>query len=167
MSASAVRGAPAIETLGPLTLTRRRDGPWLAIRHGDTAEITSLVIAGDPRAPKLWRRIDADQPVETGNIETARLTPLSDFAVLCSLYPHSRVLSVWMGGISRAKRFGHTAGGHWPWEGARCDRIKVPRNLWDLVAAAAKDCNTIGPAPARLISEDDLHDLTVGAVRGG
>jgi hypothetical protein len=130
----------------PLTLTRRFDGPWLAIRRVSVAEIHSIVLAGDPRAPDIWRRIDADQPVETGRVAEAQLTPLADFGVFCSLYPHSRVLSVYRATISRAHRPGLPSGhgAHWPWEGKRCDRIKIERSMWDLVAAAAKDCNTIG-----------------------
>lgn len=137
-------GAPAIETLGPLTLTRRFDGPWLAIPADAQAEIGAIVLAGDPRCPGMWRRLDADQPVLIGKIADAHLTPLSDFGICCTLYPHSRVLSAWVSGISRAKRYGHPAGGHWPWDGPRCARIKIARNVVELVKLAVKDCNIVG-----------------------
>lgn len=137
-------GAPAIDTLGPLTLSRRLDGPWLAIPADARAEIGAIVLAGDPRAPKLWRRLDADRPTSHGEIAGARLTPLSDFGVFCTLYPHSRVLSVWVDGISRARRFGPNAGEHWPWEGKRCDRIRIARGAVELLKAAVADCNALG-----------------------
>lgn len=127
-----------------LTLSRRCDGPWLAIPASARAEAASIVLVGDPRAPKMWRRLDADQPFAHGDVADARLTPLSDFGVFCTLYSHSRVLSVWVGGISRARRFGHPAGGHWEWEGKRCDRIRVERNVVELLREAVADCNALG-----------------------
>ena len=158
-------GAPAIETLGPLTLTQRYDGPWLAIPGGAPASVASLVIAGDPHTPGLWRRLDADQPPAHGSVAKAHLTPLADFGVFCTLYKHSRVLSVWVGGLSRARRLGHGAGEHWPWEGKRCDRIKIERNVVELLTLAVKDCNAMGRVPASVVSDEDFHDLTVGRVR--
>lgn len=134
----------AAESLGPLTLTRRVDGPWLAVRAATPAEAASIVLAGDERCPDIWRRVDAEQPVLTGNIAGAHLMPLADFGVFCQLYPHSRELSVVRASLSRARRYDHPAGGIVCWEGERVQRIKILRTLVDQLKAAVKDCNTLG-----------------------
>lgn len=142
MNASAFR--PAAETLGPLTLAARDefDGPWLGIRHGMQAEAGAIVLVGDPRSPRHWRRIDASQPVQIGTLDQCSVTPLAHFAISCTMYSHSRVLSVWKTGQpTRARQYGHPAGGVWEWAGPRVDRIKLERGLLDLVAVAAKNCN--------------------------
>lgn len=127
-----------------LVLSLRCEGPWLAIRHGSLAVSESIVLVGDPRAPGMWRRVNAAAPAEVGRIENTQLTPLSDFGVSVTLYSHSRVLSVWRSGLSRAKRY-HTRE-HWDWEGARIERLRVERSpaIVDLLRDAARDCNTLG-----------------------
>lgn len=139
---------PAAETLGPLTLTKRVHGPWLAVRHATTAEVASLVLVGDERCPDMWRRIDTDQPVEAGKVADAHLMPLTEFGVAASIYPHSRVLSVYRIGMSRARRFGHPAGGYWAWEGEGIQRVKFPRGMVEALKLAVKDCNTLGRVPS-------------------
>lgn len=134
----------AAESLGPLTLTRRFDGPWLAVRDATPAEAASIVLAGDERCPDIWRRIDAEQEVLTGSVRDGHLTPLRDFGVACTIYPHSRVLSIYRVTLSRARRFGHPAGGIVCWEGERVQRVKFPRTLVEQLKAAVKDCNTLG-----------------------
>jgi len=130
--------------LAPLTLTNRVRGPWLAIPHDAEAGVASIVLAGDERCPDMWRRVDAGQPVAAGKINGAHLMPLSTFGIACSIYPHSRVLSVYRIGMSRARRFGHPAGGYWAREGAGIQRIKFPRTIVEQLKAAVKDCNTLG-----------------------
>jgi hypothetical protein len=135
---------PAVETLGPLTLTGRDrfDGPWLGIRHGRSAEASEVVLVGDPRSPRHWRRIDASQPVQIGTLDQCAVTPLALFGISCTMYSHSRVLSVWKTGErTRARQYGHPAGGIWEWAGPRVDRIKIERGMLDLVTIAAKNCN--------------------------
>lgn len=145
---TAAQFKPAAETLGPLTLKHRVDGPWLAVRAATPAEAASIVLVGDERCPDIWRRIDADQPVLTGDIRDGHLTPLRDFGVACTLYPHSRVLSVYRVTLSRARRFGHPAGGIVCWEGERVQRLKFPRTIVEQLKAAVKDCNTLGRVPS-------------------
>lgn len=135
---------PAADTLGPLTLTARDefDGPWLGIRYGQTAEASGVVLVGDPRAPRHWRRIDASQPVQIGTLDQCGVMPLSCFGISRTIYSHSRILSVWKTGQpSRARQFSNPAGGPWEWAGLRCDRIKLERGLLDLVKIAARNCN--------------------------
>lgn len=135
---------PAAETIGPLTLTRRIDGPFLAVRANTVAEAASIVLAGDDRCPDMWRLVDAEQPVAAGKVCDARLTPLSEFGVFCQLYPHSRVLSVVRASLSRVRRYEHPAGGFWTWDGPRVQRVKVPRSMIEPLKAAVRDCNTLG-----------------------
>lgn len=125
-----------------LVLTDRLDGPWLGIRHGASAEASAIVLAGDPRAPRAWRRIDAGQPMETGSLDSVGVTPLSAFGVSVTLYAKTRVLSVWRHGRSFARQYGHPAGGVWEWAGQKVDRIRIERGIIDLVAIAAKQCNS-------------------------
>lgn len=138
-------GAPAIDTLGPapLALTRRVLGPWLAIRAGTPAEVTSIVLVADPRAPQMWRRVDVGSPIEVGRVGDVGLIPLADFGICCTLYSASRILSAWRAGLSRARS---PDGSHWEWEGARVDRIKIERShaTIDALRDAVRDCNTLG-----------------------
>lgn len=127
-----------------LTLTRRIDGPWLAVRWNTEAEAASIVLVGDQRCPDMWRRVDAEQPVEAGKVADVNLTPLSEFGVFCTLYPHSRVMSVTRASISRARRYSHPAGGFWTWEGPRVQRVKIARTMVEVLKLAVKDCNTLG-----------------------
>lgn len=135
---------PAAETLGPLTLQDRDrfDGPWLGIRHGHTAEASGIVLVGDPRCPRHWRRIDASQPVQIGTLDQCAVMPLAAFGVSCTMYAKSRVMSVWKTGArTTARQYGLPCGGVWEWAGGRVDRIKLERSLIDLVTIAAKNCN--------------------------
>lgn len=163
-------GRPVAETLGPLALTERFTGPWLGVPSAAIPEAASVVLAGDPKAPGIWRSIDCDAPITTGPIETARLIPLADFTIGVTLYKHTRVISLVKRGISRARRHGHPAGGAVDWAGPRVERIRIARTLWPLVEEAAKDCNMALVArgvPRGCAFSDDLHDLTIGSARGG
>lgn len=140
---SAAAGRAAQDTRGPLTLTRAIDGPWLAIPLGAAAEIASLVLVSHPHAPGMWRSIDGDHPRVAGAIRGAGLTALADFNVGVSLYSHARVMSVYVAPARPTRaRYLDIRGyplprlGYRRWEGKRCDRIRVARELWDHVAAA-------------------------------
>ena len=138
---NAAASNPTINRSAPLPLTDRVDGPWLAIREGTRAESASIVLAGDPRAPTIWRSIDAAvAPVVLGRIEHARLIPLADFGVCCTLYSRSHQLSVWCVGRSHARR---AAGAPWPWVGLRVERLNVQRDPFalELLRDAVRECN--------------------------
>lgn len=112
-----------------LTLTKRIDGPWLAIRSRiDFAGAGSVVLIDDDHG----RYIDADAETFRApfNLPARDLTPLSEFGLICTLYPHTRVIS-----FVKA-RLGRRA-----WAGARVERARVSRTLWDRVAEAAKSLN--------------------------
>lgn len=131
------------QATAPLALKARDriDGPWLAVLADKPPEAAAVVLCGDPRAPQTWRSLDDDAPLRVGRAAHASLIALSDFAVACTLYPHSRVVALVKSGISRARRQGLRHAEPIQWAGARVERIRVARSLWPLVAAAAKDNN--------------------------
>lgn len=130
---------PGIGAAEALILNQPIAGPWLGIRSEDEAEIASLVLCGELQSPECWRRTDAEQPPTSGYLANAHVVPLSAFGVTCSLYSHSKILSVRVIGASSARRFGHPAGGRWIWAGRSCDRIRVVRSAWNCVALAVDE----------------------------
>jgi hypothetical protein len=109
-------------------------GVWLAIPRDMAACAENIVLAGDARAPNLWRTISAERGVTTGHVAGGGLTALSDFGIAISLYPHTRVISVRVIAAPAWR-------GQRMWDGAQIERLRIASTLWPLVAAAARDCN--------------------------
>lgn len=137
MNASSAAATP------PLTLTRRVDGPWLAIPDDLPAEADSIVLVDDPRSVGFWKRIAAHAPAEAGKLGDRRLIPLAHFGVAATFYRHTRVVSVYRIGISRARNWFNEPRA---WTGARVDRLKLVATAatLDAIAAAVIDTNTLG-----------------------
>ncbi len=121
-------------TVLPLTADAAVEGVWLAIPRDKPACAASIVLAGDPRAPNLWRSISAEHGLTTGHVAGGGLTALSDFGIAVSLYPHTKVISVRVI-ASPAWR------GQRVWAGALIERLRIASTLWPLVATAARSCN--------------------------
>lgn len=121
-----------------LDLDSRVEAPWLAISADCPARAAAVVLVGDARRPGMWIRIDDEVREVTGAVARAELVPLYRFGVICSLYPHARVLTLRRDAPSTATRYGLL----WQWETeARVDRVRVSRSLWPLVVAAAEEIN--------------------------
>lgn len=136
--------------VAPLTLTERVKGPWLAIRAGQPAEARSIVLVSEDECGRsIWRAIDIEAPALAGFTFGHCLTALADFGISVTMYRHTRVLSVWRSGRSRARFHNHPAGGLVHWAGPDCDRIKLPHlhSTLEAIADAARDCNTLGRVP--------------------
>lgn len=118
----------------PLAADDRVEGVWLAIPRAKSARAENIVLAGDPRAPGLWRSISAEHGLTTGHVAGGGLTALSDFGIAVSLYPHTKVISVRVV-ASPAWR------GQRVWAGALIERLRIASTFWPLVAAAARSCN--------------------------
>lgn len=117
-----------------LSAADRVPGVWLAVPRGLLARAEHIVLAGDPRAPDAWRTISAEHGLVTGRVSAGGLTPLSDFGIAVSLYPHTKVISVRVVG-SPAWR------GQRVWGGPLIERLRIASTLWPLVSAAARECN--------------------------
>lgn len=119
----------------PLVLTKRVVGPWLGVRDGDQPTAANIVLVNDHRSSRsTWRTLDAEQRIDAGDLRDARVTSLLDFGVMCSVYKHGAVLSVWKFRDSIVRREGELR----MWAGREIDRLRFRRDDLAGVEAAVE-----------------------------